>query len=206
MPKVLVFKGSQTSFTEIISGFFWPTFWPEKTTSRDGCVLLIEGFSEGALYGRLIYYHYWCWRAGGTVPVKISTGSNTFPRKYQKFPRNYYQYRCWIFVSFLPFSTVLVIFRAPIVRVSVGTTVLGIGTKNKERKTQKVDISSASYRIENPRNPENRRKIEKIQFLPIFLVFSYFGPIFSYFLDFWGSLFCSWSTRCQPEGFLEGAL
>ena len=63
--------------------------------------------------GRLIYYHYWCWRVGGAVPVKTSTGNN-FPRKYQRFPRNYYQYWCWIFAWFLPFSTVLVIFQAPI--------------------------------------------------------------------------------------------
>ena len=35
-------------------------------------------------FGRLIYYHYWCWRVGGAVPVKTSTG-NHFPSKYQRF-------------------------------------------------------------------------------------------------------------------------
>ena len=54
--------------------------------------------------GRLIFYHYWCWRAGGAVPVKTSTGNN-FPRKYQRSPKNYYQYWCWILGTFLPFST-----------------------------------------------------------------------------------------------------
>ena len=46
-----------------------------------------------AVCGRLIFYHYWCWRAGGAAPVKTSTGNN-FPRKYQRIPRNYYQYWC----------------------------------------------------------------------------------------------------------------
>ena len=43
--------------------------------------------------GRLIFYHYWCWRAGGAAPVKASTG-NHFPGKYQRIRRNYYQYWC----------------------------------------------------------------------------------------------------------------
>ena len=43
--------------------------------------------------GRLIFYHYWCWRARGAAPVKTSTGNN-FPREHQRIPRNYYQYRC----------------------------------------------------------------------------------------------------------------
>ena len=46
----------------------------------------------------LIYYHYWCWRVGGAVLVKTSTGNN-FPRKYQRLPRNYYQYWCWILTA-----------------------------------------------------------------------------------------------------------
>ena len=37
--------------------------------------------------GRLIFYHYWCWRARGAAPVKTSTGNN-LPRKYQRIPRN----------------------------------------------------------------------------------------------------------------------
>ena len=40
-----------------------------------------------AYVGRLIFYHYWCWRAGGAAPAKTST-SNNFPRKYQRIPRN----------------------------------------------------------------------------------------------------------------------
>ena len=39
--KSVCFKGSQTSCTETISDFFLARIWPEKTTSRDGCVLLI---------------------------------------------------------------------------------------------------------------------------------------------------------------------
>ena len=46
----------------------------------------------------------------GAVPVKIGTG-NDFPRNYQRIPQNYFQYWCWNFVTFLPFSTVLVVFR-----------------------------------------------------------------------------------------------
>ena len=48
---------------------------------------------SSSVLGRLIYYHYWCWRVGGAVPVKTSTGNN-FPRKYQRFARNYCQYWC----------------------------------------------------------------------------------------------------------------
>ena len=39
--KSACFKGSRTSCTEINSGIFGK-IWPEKTTSRDGCVLLME--------------------------------------------------------------------------------------------------------------------------------------------------------------------
>ena len=63
-----------------------------------------NGPSKKAHYGRLIFYHYWCWRVGGAVPVKNSTGNNC-PRKCQRFPRIYYQYWCEILVAFLPFST-----------------------------------------------------------------------------------------------------
>ena len=55
--------------------------------SMDGPVLLTDSD------GRLIFYHYWCWRDGGAAQVKTSTGNN-FPRKYQRMPRNYYQYWC----------------------------------------------------------------------------------------------------------------
>ena len=37
--KSACFKGSRTSCREIILGIFWPKFWPEKITSRDGCFL-----------------------------------------------------------------------------------------------------------------------------------------------------------------------
>ena len=45
----------------------------------------------------------------------------------------------------------------------------------------------AIYRIENPRNPENRRKIGKISENPIFCLFwVYFSDIFAYFSPiFW---------------------
>ena len=54
--------------------------------------------------GRLIFYHYWCWRAGGAAPVKTSTGNN-FLRKYQRIPRNYYRTGAKILATVLPFST-----------------------------------------------------------------------------------------------------
>ena len=39
--KSACFKGSRTSCREINLGIFWPKFWPEKITSRDGCFLPI---------------------------------------------------------------------------------------------------------------------------------------------------------------------
>ena len=57
------------------------------------CQDLVPTFRAGRFFGRLIFYHYWCWGARGAVPVKTSTGNN-FPRKYQRIPRNYYQYWC----------------------------------------------------------------------------------------------------------------
>ena len=43
------------------------------------------------------------------------------------FPKNYYQYWCYILVAFLPFSTVLVIFTAPTI-----WTILKIGLKSRD--------------------------------------------------------------------------
>ena len=68
-----------------------------------------------------------CWPVGGAMPVKTSTG-NHFPRKYQRIPRNDCHYWCWVFVQFLPFSTVLVIFS--------GLAGRGLAT-NKTPKTAK---------------------------------------------------------------------
>ena len=43
MPKVLVLKGPRRHVrTFFFGGRFGAKFWPEKTTSRDGCVLLIQ--------------------------------------------------------------------------------------------------------------------------------------------------------------------
>ena len=95
-----------------------------RTGPRDGCDPKVEvprqmyfcllgffGIAKGSsvswvakFNGRLIYYHYWCWRVRGAVPVKTSTGNNV-PRKCQRIPRNYCQYWCWILATFLPFST-----------------------------------------------------------------------------------------------------
>ena len=36
------------------------------------------------LGGRLIFYHYWCWRTGGAAPVEPNTG-NYFPNA-REFP------------------------------------------------------------------------------------------------------------------------
>ena len=51
-----------------------------------------------------------------------------------------------------------------------------------EQKKLIFDISLTSYRIEKPRNPENRRKIDKILFFAyfsrIFPIFGPFSPIF----------------------------
>ena len=71
---------------------------PRKHTRTDLFYLFLTSF-----YGRLIFYHYWCWCAGGAAPVKTGTGNN-FPRKYQRIPRNCYQYLCWNLATFLPFS------------------------------------------------------------------------------------------------------
>ena len=46
--KSACFKGSRTSCREIIFGHFLGKFWPEKITSRDGCLLLIREIAEPA--------------------------------------------------------------------------------------------------------------------------------------------------------------
>ena len=51
------------------------------------------------------------------MPVKTSTGTN-FPRKYQRIPRNYYQYWCYILATFLPFSAGTGNFKSPRVLTS----------------------------------------------------------------------------------------
>ena len=54
--------------------------------------------------------------------------------------------------------------------------------------TIRVDISLASYRIEKPKNQENRGKIGEIQFFAYFsCIFPIFGLFFPYFQDFWFS-------------------
>ena len=54
---------------------------------------------------------------------------------------------------------------------------------------------SASYRLEKKTHPENRNnKKRKSNVLPIFLQFSSVCQFFSYFLDVWVFLFCSWPT------------
>ena len=69
----------------------------------------------------------------------------------------------------------------------------------------RIATALASYRIGNPRNPENRQtnrpKIGTSYFLLIFLVFSAIFPIcFLFVLIFSGFgvfLFCSWPTQSQ---------
>ena len=62
----------------------------------------------------------------------------------------------------------------------------------------------AIYRIEKPRNPENRRKIGKIWENPIFCLFlvyfsQFFAYFFSFFLDLGVFLFCRWQQGfCNP--------
>ena len=62
-----------------------------------------------------------------------------------------------------------------------------------------LDMSLTSYRIGKPRNPEKRRKIDKLLFFACFsrifpIFWAYFSPLLK---NFWVFLFCSWSTRCQ---------
>ena len=52
-------------------------------------------------------------RLGGAALVKTSTGNN-FPRKYQRIPRHYCQYWCYMLAMPLPFSAVLIIFKSSI--------------------------------------------------------------------------------------------
>ena len=72
--------------------------------------------------------------------------------------------------------------------------------ESPSQKQKSLDISSTNYRIEKPRNPENTGKIgqkkEKYEKNWQKIGFCLF---FSYFLDFWVFLFCSWSTRCQKK-------
>ena len=57
--------------------------------------------------GRLIFYHYWCWRTRGAATVKTSTGNN-FPRKYQRIAGAEFWLRFCLSVM------VLVILKSPI--------------------------------------------------------------------------------------------
>ena len=60
--------------------------------------------------GRLIYYHYWCWRVGGAVPVKTSTGNN-FLENTRDFPEIITSTGAKFSCNFCPSVLVLVIFR-----------------------------------------------------------------------------------------------
>ena len=69
------------------------------------------------------------------------------------------------------------------------------------QETPRIATALASYRVEKPRNPENRRKNRQkmgiLYFSPIFpLFFAYFS---SYFLELGVFLFCSWPTQSQPK-------
>ena len=68
----------------------WRPGWEFRPETKQSRVFLYLWFAKP---GRLIFYHFWCWRARGAAPVKPSTGSH-FPRKYPRIPRNHYQYWC----------------------------------------------------------------------------------------------------------------
>ena len=61
MPKVLVLKVRGRHVRDNIFRIFWPNFWPEKITSRDGCFLpmfwafLLPSFSE--VFAQFAYCH-----------------------------------------------------------------------------------------------------------------------------------------------------
>ena len=62
----------------------------------------------------------------------------------------------------------------------------------------------AIHRIEKPRNPENRRKLENIgkilYFANFWSIFPIFGLFLSYFLDLGVFLFCRWPRLLQGYG------
>ena len=93
-PKVLRYKWEAYCNTNGggVLRYKWEEYW-QYSLSSECRGTKSTPIQIGGVLGRLIFYHYWCWRAGGAVPVKTSTG-NHFPRKYQRIPRNYYQYWC----------------------------------------------------------------------------------------------------------------
>ena len=71
----MVHPGKQTSLQQdCLKNFHW---------RRNYYILYCE--KSNPVSGRLIFCHYWCWRAGGAAPVKTSTGNN-FPRNTREFP------------------------------------------------------------------------------------------------------------------------
>ena len=59
----------------------WRRVFSEVSPSNPSAGALQKPPEAPTKLGRLIFYHYWCWRAGSAAPVLVS-------------PRNYYQYLC----------------------------------------------------------------------------------------------------------------
>ena len=70
------------------------------------------GQQEGSGDGRLIFYHYWCWRVGGAVPVETSTGNN-FLENAREFPEIITSTGATFWLRFCLSVLVLVIFKSP---------------------------------------------------------------------------------------------
>ena len=67
------------------------------------------------------FYHYWCWRAAGAVPVKTSTGSN-FLENTREFPEIITSTGANFWLRFGLSVLVLVIFKSPILGACAMTT------------------------------------------------------------------------------------
>ena len=101
----------------------WVTRRMKHALCKDAC-------NNGVFNGRLIFYHYWCWRAGSAAPVKTSTGNN-FLENTREFPEIITSTGAKFGLRFCLSVLVLVIFKSPISTVmkTTKTKRLAIFTK-----------------------------------------------------------------------------
>ena len=72
-----------------------------------------QRLSLGNVNGRLLYYHYWCWRVGGAVPVNVSTGYERFPEIIASTPEIIASTGAKFWLRFCLSVLALVIFKSP---------------------------------------------------------------------------------------------
>ena len=84
-PSLSLFPFPLSEFSLSLSLYLFPILlflpWPSFFLCFCGISFPFCHFLFLWVCGRLSFYHYWCWRAGGAAPVKTSTLGDNFPRK-----------------------------------------------------------------------------------------------------------------------------